>query len=63
SRLLESIARYSELPAGLSGVRALLSHPGLRISGALAHLGVDHVKVARRFTPPGSKNYSFASDA
>lgn len=52
-------------PASLSGIRALLSHPRLRIPGAVAHLGVDHVKVARRFTPPGSKymNYSFASDA
>jgi len=52
-------------PASLCSIRALLSHPGLRIPGALAHLGVDHVKVARRFTPPGSKymNYSFASDA
>jgi hypothetical protein len=51
--------------ASLSGIRALLSHPGLRIPGAVAHLGVDHVKVARRFAPPGSKymNYSFASDA
>jgi hypothetical protein len=52
-------------PASLSGIRALLAHPDLRTQGALAHLGVDHVKVARRFTPPGSKymNYSFATEA
>lgn len=35
-------------PASLSAIRSLLTHPQLRRSGALAHLGVDHVVVARR---------------
>ncbi|MBX9825149.1 MAG: hypothetical protein K2Y27_09150 [Xanthobacteraceae bacterium] len=46
-------------PASLSAIRSLLSHPALRTSGALAHLGVDHVRITRRITPPGSKYLNF----
>jgi hypothetical protein len=51
-----------EKPGSLSSIRALLSHPDLRTPGALAYLGVDQVRVSRRFTPPGSKyaNFTFA---
>lgn len=38
------------VPATLAAVRALLGHPGLRAPGALAHLGVDHVLIARRIS-------------
>jgi hypothetical protein len=49
-------------PASLSGIRGLLSHPDLRVPGALSHLGVDHVRVTNRINPPLSKyaNFSFA---
>ena len=48
-------------PTSLSSIRALLCHPGLRIPGALTHLGVDQVRVSRRISPPGSKYANFTS--
>jgi hypothetical protein len=47
-------------PATLSSVRALLAHPDLRKPGALFHLGVDHVMVARRISVGKYKNFSRA---
>lgn len=44
----------------LSTIRCLLLHPALRIAGALAHLGVHHVRITRRISPPGSKYMNFA---
>lgn len=51
-------------PASLSSIRALLSHPDLREREAIAHLGVDHVRVSHRISPPGSKytNFTFAQE-
>jgi hypothetical protein len=46
-------------PASLSSIRGLLSHPGLRSPGALAHLGLDQVRVSRRISPSGSKYANF----
>jgi hypothetical protein len=48
-------------PASLSSIRSLLSHPDLRARGALAHLGVDHVRVTSRINPPLSKYANFSS--
>jgi hypothetical protein len=45
-------------PATLSAIRALLAHPDLRELGGLAHLGVDHVLIARRV--PNGKYMNFA---
>ena len=47
-------------PATLTAIRALLAHPGLREIDALAHLGVDHVMVARRISVGKFKNFSRA---
>jgi hypothetical protein len=47
-------------PATLSTIRALLAHPGLRKPGALAHLGVDQVLVARRISVGKFMNFSRA---
>jgi hypothetical protein len=47
-------------PARLSGIRALLSHPGLREPGALQHLGVDHVLVAPRISVGKFMNFARA---
>jgi hypothetical protein len=46
-------------PASLNGIHALLSHPDLHTPGALAHFGVDSVRVTRRFNPPNSKYANF----
>ncbi len=46
-------------PASLAGIRAMLSHPELRVPGALGHLGVEQVRVSRRISPPGSKYANF----
>jgi hypothetical protein len=47
-------------PATLSAIRALLAHPNLRENDGLAHLGVDHVMVARRFSVGKFMNFSRA---
>ena len=47
-------------PATLTTIRALLAHPGLREIDALAHLGVDHVMVARRISVGKFMNFSRA---
>lgn len=47
-------------PATLTAIRALLAHPGLRETDALAHLGVDHVMVARRISVGKYMNVSRA---
>ena len=47
-------------PATLTAIRALLAHPGLRETDALAHLGVDHVMVARRISVGKFMNFSRA---
>lgn len=47
-------------PATLSAIRALLAHPDLRKTYALAHLGVDHVMVARRISVGKFMNFSRA---
>ena len=46
--------------ATLSAIRALLAHRDLRKSGALAHLGVDHVMVARRISVGKFTNFARA---
>ncbi len=45
-------------PATLAAVRALLAHPDLRAPGALAHLGVDDVMVARRISVGKFMNFT-----
>jgi hypothetical protein len=47
-------------PATLLAIRALLSHAELREPGALKHLGVDHVVVARRVSVGKYMNFSRA---
>ncbi|KAF0118948.1 MAG: hypothetical protein FD149_335 [Rhodospirillaceae bacterium] len=47
-------------PATLSAIRALLVHPDLREPGALPHLGVDHVMVARRISVGKFMNFTRA---
>ena len=47
-------------PARLSAIRALLAHPALREIDALAHLGVDHVMIARRISVLKYMNFSRA---
>ncbi|MDE2474461.1 MAG: hypothetical protein KGO48_05385 [Alphaproteobacteria bacterium] len=47
-------------PATLSAIRALLCHPQLRDAGALAHVGVDHVLVARRISVGKFMNFTRA---
>lgn len=47
-------------PATLDAIRALLAHPGLRETDALAHLGVDHVMVAQRISVGKFMNFSRA---
>ncbi|BBF93942.1 type I-G CRISPR-associated protein, Cas3-extension family [Blastochloris tepida] len=47
-------------PATLAAIRALLGHPGLRRPDALAHLGVDHVLVARRISVGKFMNFTRA---
>jgi hypothetical protein len=42
-------------PASLASIRALLSHPSLREPGALAYLGVDHVRAADASASIGSE--------
>ena len=46
-------------PTSLASIRSLLSHPDLRTPGALAHLGVEQVRVSRRINPAGSKYTNF----
>ena len=46
-------------PTSLASICSLLSHPDLRTPGALAHLGVEQVRVSRRISPPGSKYANF----
>jgi len=45
-------------PASLDAIRALLAHPDLRKPGALAHLGLDHVRVTRRHSVGKFMNFS-----
>lgn len=47
-------------PASFAAIRALLSHPLLRQAGALRHLGVDHVRMARRISLDRYRNYTRA---
>lgn len=47
-------------PATLAAVRSLLAHPGLREPGALKHLGVNHVLVARRISVGKFMNFARA---
>lgn len=47
-------------PATLAAIRAMLSHPKLREVAGLAHLGVDHVLVARRISVGKFMNFSRA---
>ena len=47
-------------PTTLTAIRALLAHPELREIDALAHLGVDHVMVARRISVGKYMNVSRA---
>ena len=47
-------------PATLTAIRALLVHPALRETDALAHLGVDHVMVAQRISVGKFMNFSRA---
>ena len=47
-------------PASLPAIRALLSHPSLREAGELKHLGVDHVRVARRISLDRLRNFTYA---
>jgi hypothetical protein len=47
-------------PATLPAVRAMLAHPGLREEGALRHLGVDHVLVAKRISVGKFMNFTRA---
>lgn len=47
-------------PATLAAIRALVGHPDLRTSGGLAHLGVEYVLVARRFSVGKFMNFSRA---
>jgi len=47
-------------PATLQTIRALLSHPDARKPGALPHLGVDHVLVARRISVGKFMNFTRA---
>jgi hypothetical protein len=49
-----------KIPASLSGIRALLSHPRLREPGALDHLGVDHLRVSRRISLERLRNFTAA---
>lgn len=47
-------------PATLAAIRTLLAHRDLRKPGGLAHLGVDHVMVARRISVGKFMNFSRA---
>jgi hypothetical protein len=47
-------------PATLSAIRGLLVHPDLRRPGGLAHLGVDHVRSARRISIGKFMNFTRA---
>jgi hypothetical protein len=49
-----------KVPASLAAIRALLSHPGLHVPGALDHLGVDHVRVSRRISLDRLRNFTRA---
>jgi len=46
--------------ATLTAIRSLLAHPDLRKSGALKHLGVDHVVIARRISVGKFMNFTRA---
>lgn len=48
-------------PASLAAIRALLSHPKLREPQALAYLGVDHVRIARRISLGKYRNFAYAA--
>jgi len=48
------------VPASLAAIRGLLSHPELRKPDALRHLGVDHVRVARRISLDRLRNFTYA---
>lgn len=45
-------------PASLAAIRAMLAHPALRSPGALTHIGVAHVFVARRISVGKFMNFS-----
>jgi hypothetical protein len=45
-------------PATLSAIRALLGHPDLRRPNGTAHLGVDHVLIARRISVGKYMNFT-----
>jgi len=47
-------------PASLAAIRALLSHPDLRVPAKLAHLGVDHVMTAQRISVGKYLNFTRA---
>ena len=47
-------------PASSAAIRGLLSHPELRKPDALRHLGVDHVRVARRISLDRLRNFTYA---
>lgn len=47
-------------PASFAAIRALLAHPDLREPQALAHLGVDHVRVTRRISLDRLRNFTCA---
>lgn len=47
-------------PATFVAIRSLLSHQDLRTPGSLAHLGVDHVMVARRISVGKYMNFTHA---
>jgi hypothetical protein len=50
-------------PASLAGIRALLGHPELRTAGALTHLGVEDVLIARRISVGKFMNFTRARPA
>lgn len=47
-------------PTSLAGIRAMLTHPGLRVPGALRHLGIDHVLISRRISVGRYMNFTRA---
>lgn len=47
-------------PASLAAIRAMLSHPDLRNSMKMAHLGVDHVVTAQRISVGKFMNFTRA---
>lgn len=47
-------------PSSLAGIRALLSHPDLRVPKNLSHLGVDHVMTTHRISVGKYMNFTRA---